>query len=85
MSNIKYMKYMNHLITLAFCASVLVMMNMLLSQSLDDKLPTVQEGFTTYFRQTIRPHVRRIGHVKESVYYHFNKRFGEFGKGLGIF
>jgi len=78
-------KYTTHLITLAFCAIVLLIMSKLLSPSFDDKLPMVQEGFTTYFRQTIRPHVRRIGYVKQNVYYHFNKRFGDFGKGLGIF
>ena len=46
--------------------------------------PHNQEGFNTYFRQTIRPHVRSITDARELVTYHFNTKFTEFGRMLGF-
>ncbi len=84
-NNIQYIKYINYVITLVFVVIAILIMNRLLSQTFIKDPPVVQEGFTTYFRQTIRPHVRRIGYVRDAVSYQFTKRFGDFGKGLGIF
>lgn len=44
-----------------------------------------KEGFTTYFRQTIRPHIRTFRNAQDNVTYHFNTKFKEFGKNLGFF
>lgn len=44
-----------------------------------------KEPFNTYFRQTVRPHVRNVKNIHENVTYHFNTKFKEFGKSLGIF
>lgn len=44
-----------------------------------------KEGFTTYFRQTIRPHIRTFRNAQDTVTYHFNTKFKEFGKNLGFF
>ena len=46
--------------------------------------PHNQEGFNTYFRQTIRPHVRSIKDIRELVTYHFNTKFTELGKIFGF-
>ena len=44
-----------------------------------------KEGFTTYFRQTIRPHIRTFRNAQDNVTYHFNTKFKDFGKNLGFF
>jgi len=75
-SNMKYIKYI--------LVIIFIIMVVVLYQSLIEEPPIVQEGFTTYFRQTIRPHVRRLGYMKDTVSYQFTKRFSDFGKGLGI-
>ena len=79
---INYIKYV-----LAFVAIIMsvVIIHIFLSQSFSEKPITNQEGFTTYFRQTIRPHVRRVGYARDLVSHHVYKQFGNFGKGLGIF
>ena len=43
-----------------------------------------QEGFNTYFRQRVRPHVRNIKDAHETVTYHFNNKFKNFSKTLGF-
>lgn len=45
----------------------------------------MKEGFNTYFRQTVRPRIRNIKDAHESVTYHFNNRFKDFGRSLGFF
>jgi hypothetical protein len=44
-----------------------------------------KEGFTTYFRQTIRPHIRMFRSAQDNVTYHFNTKFKDFGRRLGFF
>ena len=44
-----------------------------------------KEGFTTYFRQTIRPHIRMFRNTRDNVTYHFNTKFKDFGRRLGFF
>lgn len=46
--------------------------------------PATQEGFNTYFRQTIRPHVRTFRNAHNNVTYHFNQKFKDFGRNLGF-
>ena len=43
-----------------------------------------QEGFTTYFRQSIRPHIRNIRSIHNTVSYHVNNNFTNFRKSLGF-
>lgn len=45
----------------------------------------VKEGFNTYFRQTVRPHIRNIKDAHEVVTYHFNTKFKDFGRTLGFY
>ena len=35
----------------------------------------MKEGFNTYFRQTVRPHIRNVKDARENVTYHFNSKF----------
>lgn len=79
---INYIKYV-----LAFIAIIMAItaINRFLSHSFSEEPIANKEGFTTYFRQIIRPHVRRVGYAKDLVSHHVNKQFGNFGKGLGIF
>ena len=44
-----------------------------------------KEGFTTYFRQTVRPHIRMFRSAQGNVTYHFNTKFKDFGRRLGFF
>jgi cell shape-determining protein MreC len=48
-------------------------------------IPNEPEGFTTYFRQTIRPHIRMFRSAQDNVTYHFNTKFKDFGRRLGFF
>ena len=43
-----------------------------------------QEGFNTYFRQTVRPHIRSITDARKIITYHFNTKFKDFGRMLGF-
>lgn len=43
------------------------------------------EGFTTYFRQSMRPHIRIFRNVQDTVTYHFSTKFKAFGRNLGFF
>jgi len=45
----------------------------------------IKEGFNTYFRQTVRPHIRNAKDVRENVTYHFNTKFKDFGRSLGFY
>lgn len=84
MNYIKNIKYLLVFVTVVVMA--IVMTNRLLSYRIDnEKHDVVQEGFTTYFRQTVRPHVRRIGYAKELVSHHVNEQFGNFIKRIGLF
>ena len=46
--------------------------------------PHNQEGFNTYFRQTVRPHIRSITDAREIITYHFNTKFKDFGRMFGF-
>ena len=84
MNYIKNIKYILVFVTVVVMA--IVMTNRLLSYRIDnEKHDVVREGFTTYFRQTVRPHVRRIGYAKELVSHHVNEQFGNFIKRIGLF
>lgn len=47
-------------------------------------IPPKQEGFNTYFRQSIRPHIRTLRDAHSTVTYHFNSKFKDFGQSLGF-
>lgn len=47
-------------------------------------MPPQQEGFNTYFRQSIRPHIRTLRDAHSTVTYHFNSKFKDFGQSLGF-
>jgi hypothetical protein len=47
--------------------------------------PKQEEGFTTYFRQTVRPHMRIFRNVHETFTSHLNTNFKDFGRKLGLF
>lgn len=52
-----------------------------------NKIPiayNLQEGFTPYLRQTIRPHVRTAKNIHNTVTYHFKDKYNKFGKALGF-
>jgi uncharacterized protein YxeA len=44
----------------------------------------LQEGFTPYLRQTIRPHVRTAKNIHNTVTYHFKDKYNNFGRALGF-
>jgi|AntAceMinimDraft_12_1070368.scaffolds.fasta_scaffold04173_7 cell shape-determining protein MreC len=48
-------------------------------------VPPKQEGFTSYFRQTVRPHLRTFRSAQETFTSHFNTNFKDFGRRLGLF
>jgi len=43
------------------------------------------EGFTTYFRQSMRPHIRTLRNAQDTATYHFNTKFKDFGRRLGFY
>jgi hypothetical protein len=45
----------------------------------------IKEGFNTYFRQTVRPHIRNAKDTRENITYHFNTKFKDFGRSLGFY
>jgi hypothetical protein len=47
-------------------------------------LPPTQEGFTTYFRQTIRPHIRNFKGARESFTQQFNTKFTDISRRFGF-
>ncbi len=47
-------------------------------------IPPEQEGFNTYFRQSVRPHIRTLRDAHSTVTYHFNSKFKDFGQSLGF-
>ncbi len=47
-------------------------------------IPPQQEGFNTYFRQSVRPHIRTLRDAHSTVTYHFNSKFKDFGQSLGF-
>ena len=47
-------------------------------------MPPQQEGFNTYFRHTVRPHIRTLRDAHSTVTYHFNSKFKDFGQSLGF-
>ena len=47
-------------------------------------LPPNQEGFTTYFRQTIRPRMRYFRDAHNTITGHFTTKFTDFGRRLGF-
>jgi hypothetical protein len=86
--NINYIKNIKYiLVFVTVVVMAIVITNRLLSYRIDNEKhdDIVQEGFTTYFRQTVRPHVRRIGYAKELVSHHVNEQFGNFIKRIGLF
>lgn len=64
---------------------VLCMVFIMLVVSVNSHKTEEVEGFTTYFRQTIRPHMRRVDYARQTIIYHFNNNFQEFGKRFGFF
>ena len=46
---------------------------------------SMKEGFNTYFRQTVRPHIRNLKDAHETITYHFNTKFKDFGRTLGFY
>jgi hypothetical protein len=46
---------------------------------------SMKEGFNTYFRQTVRPHIRNFNDAHETITYHFNTKFKDFGRTLGFY
>jgi len=48
-------------------------------------VPTTQEGFTSYFRQNVRPHMRTFRNARETFTSHLNTTFKDFGRRLGLF
>ena len=44
-----------------------------------------KEGFTTYFRQTVRPHVRRIQGIREYFITNVNDTVKSIGRRIGIY
>jgi len=48
-------------------------------------VPPKQEGFTSYFRQTVRPHLRTFRSAQETFTSHLNTNFKDFGRRLGLF
>jgi uncharacterized protein YxeA len=69
------MKQYLFLITLIFIS---ILLSILL-------IPNEPEGFTTYFRQSIRPHIRTFRNAQDTVTYHFNTKFKAFGRNLGFY
>jgi hypothetical protein len=47
-------------------------------------LPPSPEGFTTYFRQTIRPHIRNFKGARESFTQQFNTKFTDISSRFGF-
>ncbi len=47
-------------------------------------MPPQQKGFNTYFRQSVRPHIRTLRDAHSTVTYHFNSKFKDFGQSLGF-
>ena len=48
-------------------------------------VPPKQEGFTSYFRQTLRPHLRTFRSAQETFTSHLNTNIKDFGRRLGLF
>lgn len=48
-------------------------------------VPSKQEGFTSYFRQTVRPHMRAFRSAQETFSYRVNTTVTDFGRRLGLF
>ena len=46
--------------------------------------PPEKEGFNTYFRQSVRPHIRTIRGIHNGVVYHFNNTFKGFVRSIGL-
>lgn len=44
-----------------------------------------KEGFTTYFRQTVRPHVRRIQGIREYFTTNINNTVKSIARKVGIY
>ena len=47
-------------------------------------MPPQKEGFNTYFRQSVRPHIRTFRDAHDTVTYHFKTKFKEFGQRMGF-
>ena len=47
-------------------------------------MPPQKEGFNTYFRQSVRPHIRNFRDAHDTVTYHFKTKFKEFGQRMGF-
>jgi hypothetical protein len=60
MKHTKYVLLFSAIIVIVIIIAI-VMINRVLIQSFPEEPLANQEGFTTYFRQTMRPHIRRFG------------------------
>jgi hypothetical protein len=47
-------------------------------------IPPQQEGFNTYFRQCVRPHIRTFRDCHESIMYYFNTKTNDLRQIIGI-
>ena len=47
-------------------------------------MPPQREGFNTYFRQSVRPHIRTLRDVHSGVIYNFNTTFKGFIRSIGL-
>ena len=61
---------------------IFIIISIILSHLLTNSV--TQEGFNTYFRQSMRPHIRTFRNARDNVTYHFNTKFKDFGRNLGI-
>jgi len=75
---------MSNFIYYLFTLLILLMLLCIYQMSIIPKPYNQQEGFTTYFRQSIRPHIRNIRSIHNTVSYHVNNNFINLIKSLGF-
>ncbi len=47
-------------------------------------IPPQQEGFNTYFRQCVRPHIRTFRDYHENIRYYLNTKVTDLKQNIGI-
>jgi len=75
---------MNSFIYYMFTLLVLLMLLCIYQMSIIPKPYSQKEGFTSYFRQSIRPHMRNIRSLHNTITDHVNNKFNSFGKSIGF-
>lgn len=66
-----------------FLIALIILIN-LIALSIKNKF-FMKEGFNTYFRQTVRPHIRNLKDAFKIITYHFNNGFRDFRRTLGFY